>query len=369
MGGLLLNWNTWPKTTPAKSIKQQTITFLRTQDVPENLLNNELWQELDGMERNVRHKARPQLQAATPEAVCGSDNEDDEEKLPENVMLSQAAKKHFHLFQDPFMDDVQGPEDVYLSSEQRYIREAMFQAAKHAGFLAVVGESGAGKTVLRKDLIDRIQREGHPITLIQPRIIDKERLTAGAICDAIIGDISSDDPRRSLEAKARQIEELLVGSCRAGNSHVLLIEEAHDLTIQTLKYLKRFWELEDGFRRLMAIILVGQSELHHKLDERRHWEAREVIKRCEVAELRPLNGNLEEYLGMKFKRVSKGLDDVFMPDAFDAIRSRLVMRKRGSTESFSMLYPLNVNNTVKKAMNMAAEIGEAKINAEIIKGV
>jgi type II secretory pathway predicted ATPase ExeA len=33
-----------------------------------------------------------------------------------------------------------------------------------------------------------------------------------------------------------------------------MIEEAHDLSIQTMKYLKRFWEMEDGFKKLLSIV-------------------------------------------------------------------------------------------------------------------
>jgi type II secretory pathway predicted ATPase ExeA len=45
-------------------------------------------------------------------------------------------------------------------------------------------------------------------------------------------------------------EKILTNSSRAGYSHVLMIEEAHDLAVTTLKYLKRFWELEDGYKKL-----------------------------------------------------------------------------------------------------------------------
>ncbi|MCI0438250.1 MAG: AAA family ATPase, partial [Chloroflexi bacterium] len=207
------------------------------------------------------------------------------------------------------------------------------------------------------------------ISCIMPRTIDKGRLTAGAICDAIIADISQEHPRRSLEGKARQIEQLLTGSSRAGHSHVLLIEEAHDLTVNTLKYLKRFWELEDGFRKLLSIILIGQPELKAKLDERQNWEAREVIRRCEIAEVSPLNGDLEDYLSLKFKRMSKRLEDIFEPDAFDAMRQRLTLQSRSTKQPISMLYPLVVNNLVVKTMNLAAEIGATRISADLVKGV
>ena len=73
------------------------------------------------------------------------DIEDDATRNPPE-MLSPAAKRHFNLFRDPFEDDVQGPDDIYLSADQRYIREAMFQACRQGGWLmAVCGEPGSGK--------------------------------------------------------------------------------------------------------------------------------------------------------------------------------------------------------------------------------
>ncbi|WP_260843337.1 ExeA family protein [Sedimenticola selenatireducens] len=369
MGNLILNWGTWPKLTTEEVIKKQTRQFLLERGVSDEFLGNELWLEIEGRARHTTLQPHGKQPQGSRPGAEDSDNETLEETLPENEMLSQQAKRHFKLFNDPFIDDVKGPEDVYLSEDQRYIREAMYYAAKNGGFLAVIGESGAGKSTLRKDLIDRINRNGEAITIIQPRIIDKGRLTAGAICDAIIQDVSSEAPKRTLESKARQIERLLTGSGRSGNAHVLIIEEAHDLTIATLKYLKRFWELEDGFKRLLGIVLVGQPELKGTLDLRRNWDAREVINRCEIAELHPLNGNLEEYIRNKLKRVGKELDDIFQKDAFDAIRTRLQIPGRGLGATVSMMYPLMVNNTISKAMNLTAEIGESRVSAEIIKGV
>lgn len=354
--------NEWPALTPRQEIIRQTNEFLFSQGVPAEVIRTAFEFDPD----DTYHGHHPKGCHAGQHA---SAHQPDIDPI-ETEMLTPQAKKLFSLFRDPFTDDVQGPEDVFLSADQRYIREVLFATARHGGFVAVAGESGSGKTTLRRDMLDRIQREGLPVVAIQPRSFDKSVLTASAICHAIIDDLRPGEKvKRSLEAQARQVEKLLTESARAGNSHVLIIEEAHDLSIQTLKYLKRFWEMEDGFRKLLGIILVGQPELKSKLDERRHFEAREVIRRCEIAELMPLDAVLEDYLRLKFKRVGANFDAIFAPDACDGIRQRLTHQGKTPRETFSEVYPLTVNRAVIRAMNLAAQIGETRITAELVKGV
>lgn len=361
---LLVTRRIWPTNIDESVIRQTTAELLAEHGVTPKEIET-AWiidgyvdesQAAPSKPRDTRRNANPM----PVEAVID---------LPEAEMLSPQAKQHFSLPRHPFMDDVQGPQDVYLSKEQRYVRESMFYAAKHGGLVAIIGESGSGKSTLRRDLIERIQRGNETIVLIQPQTIDKTALSAAHICDAIIADLSGERPRQSLEAKGRQIQRILASSSRAGNTHALVIEEAHDLATPTLKYLKRFWELEDGFKRLLGIVLIGQPELSPRLDERRNPDLREFIRRCEVAVLRPLNGNLEEYLTLKFKRVGLELSTLFEPDAFDAIRSRLTRHKPGTGEVESQLYPLVVQNLIVKAMNAAVDLGLPKINAQLVSRI
>lgn len=295
--------------------------------------------------------------------------------------IAQATKQHFKLFKDPFTDDVQEAKDVFLTPDVRYVREAMWQTVRHGGMLAVVGESGSGKSTLRRDLADRIVREQASVVVIEPYVLAMEEndmkgktLKSASIAEAIITAISPlTRPMRSAEARFRQLHAMLKDSHRAGNRHVLVIEEAHCLPTATLKHLKRFFELEDGFKKLLAIILIGQPELRQKLSEK-NPEVREVVQRCEVVELPPLDNNLEDYLKFKLARVGGDMAAVFDKGAVDALRNKLSLttggggkpRAFGQTVQGSLLYPLAVANLLGAAMNLAVSIGAPLVTADLV---
>jgi len=284
-------------------------------------------------------------------------------------MLNLNTRKTFGIFKDPFTDDVANAGDVYLNDTSRFAAEYLYQTAKAGGMVALVGESGSGKTTIRRYAIDRMQAEGQKVRIISPRIIDKGRLTASLICDAIIADCSTEKPRRTLEAKARQVEHILTNSSRSGFSHVLMIEEAHDLSIQTLKFLKRFWELEDGFKKLLAIVLIGQIEMKAKLDESKNWEAREIIRRMEILELEPLDGKeIAQYLDTKFKRLDRERREIFTDDACAALGRKLLRQARNDVV-YSVAYPLLVNNWARKAMNLAASMKVKIVDADVVNSL
>lgn len=367
----ILNYGYFPRGTPVDTIKGQIADFLRAHKVPEDEIAI-CWEVSDEDQTKSRMPIGVHLralEARSPKKAEPKQAQEIDFQPMEIEMLSPAAKRHFKLFRDPFVDDVAGPDDVFLSEDQRYVLEAMMQTAKAGGITAIIGESGSGKTTLRKLFQNRIARDGQAIRVIFPHTLDKTKLSTGQICQAIIRDIEEDSQiRSSLEAQSRQVKEVLLRSSRAGNKHVLMIEEAHDLSIQTLKYLKRFHEIEsdDGFGKVLSIVLVAQPELRIKLDVSRHPEAREFINRCEVASLSPLYEQLKTYVTHKFERV--GISPTFIEDsAYDAIRERWTKVDPTTRAIKNNLYPLIVNNTITRALNRAAELGLPVINAELIK--
>lgn len=298
------------------------------------------------------------------------------EMLLRKQRLNQQTRKHFTLFADPF-GELTNADQVFDTPDVAYIRAAMAQTLVSEQFIAVVGESGAGKSTLRRDLIDRIQREQRPVIVCEPYVLGLEdndkkgkTLKATDIAAVIIRTIDPQSSiRQTAESRFNQLHRELKNSRRAGNRHVLIIEEAHCLSIPTLKHLKRFYELEDGFNRLLSIVLIGQPELAQKLAENKP-EIREVVQRIELTTLEPLDRHLEQYLSHRLAIVNKKTADILDASALDALRTKMTIPARNrSSQPVSLLYPLAVGNQITAAMNLAADIGAPRVTADVINAV
>ncbi|TAN59835.1 type II secretory protein ExeA [bacterium] len=283
-------------------------------------------------------------------------------------MIYEETKKHFKLFKNPFLHDIREEKDIYMTDEHRYIEASMLDAAKHAGFLAVVGEVQSGKSVIRRKVVMALQRDEN-MRVIFPAIIDKTRVSAVSLGEAIINDISSEKAKVKHEQQARQVHRLLLSRHKQGQRHVLIIEEAHDLTLPVLKLLKRFYELEDGYEKLLGIILIGQPELKLKLDEGKNPDMREVIRRVQVSEIKGMNGNMKDYLAFKFKRINADAMKVFTDEAIEALAKRMQAKDQYTGKSISQAYPGLVNNYAAKAMNLAFEMGEQIVTADVVNAI
>lgn len=350
----LVNHGQWPRRNP-EQLRKQITELLQRHNV------------------DTTHSFDEAMQLQSAPA---SDTTEEDIMLLKKQTLSQKARKAFKLLRNPFDDTaIQCTDDVFTTPDIRYVREAMYQTATHGGMLAIWGESGSGKSTLRRDLIDRLQRENSNIIVIEPYVLameDNDRtgktLKAASIAEAILRSVSGERPRQSPEARFAQVHKALKDSAGddSHNSHVLIIEEAHSLPIPTLKHLKRFLELESGFKRLLSIILIGQQELCDKLSERRA-SVREVVQRCELVQLEPLNNDLEAFLAFKLTRAGKKLEEILDASAIPAIMEKMTSRDNKGNIISSTLYPLAIGNLMIAAMNAAAEIGVPVVNGDIIK--
>ncbi len=373
----LVNHGRWPRTIETTERLRIVIeTLLRSGGLSEERI------AVTFDEAPAAGRANAQLQmlanANTPGPQPVSTQEEDPFMLLRHHSLTQQARQHFRVPRDPFINEMNEEADVFITDDIRYVRSAMRQTAKHGGMLAVVAESGCGKSTLRQDLIDWIN-QGEPITVIEPYVIgmeDSQRkgqaLKAADITGAVIRAVSPGTPlRQQLQDRAAQMHSILKGSAQVGRKHVLIIEEAHALAVPTLKHLKRFYELQDGFKKLLSIILIGQTELGTKLSEH-NPEVREVVQRCELVRLPALDNHVEGYLRHKLARVGMEYESVFAEDVQDGIRAALrrtvneSQRGQRVAREQSLCYPLAINNLVTRAMNEAVKISAPKVNAALI---
>ena len=319
---------------------------------------------------------------AANDQAASNDKADDTQQeqlmLLRKQTLTPAAKKHFRLFKNIFDEPIRSAAELFNNSDINYVRESMWQAAKgNSSFIAVVGQSGAGKSTLRRELNDRIEREREPTIVIEPYPTGMEdndlkgkTLKASHIAESILATLApSTNAKRSPEARFRQIHNLLKESSRAGHHHLLIIEEAHSLPIPTLKHLKRFLELENGFTPLLSIILIGQDELKIKLAEN-NPEVREVVQRCEIVTLEPFTQTtLVDYLQHRCKAADRKLSDFIDESGLDAICTKLTRNVGRKNQHESLLYPLAVGNLITGAMNVAADLGAPVITGELVMEV
>lgn len=374
--------NEWPVKTDRALLVQGLLQFFAQRGASEADLATLFNAYLNGWDRaHKRPYLDPLPQPAAPRkprAPTPTEEEIDPMLLNKQT-LGPAARRAFQLFTNPFDGDVMTDDEMFVNSEIGYVREACMQAAVNSRFVALVSESGGGKTTIATDLEARILRDRKPVIVIRPSVLGMEdsnsagqRLKSNDILAAIVTTLDPlATPKQTLEARSKQARDKLTTSVEAGFQHLLLIEEAHSMPDATLKHLKRLHELKLGRRPLLGILLVAQPELKLKLSPSRS-HLREVTQRCEMVELLPLDADLKPYLEHRAKAAGTELARLMDDTGIEELRRRLTVERPGpggTRRAMSLLYPLAVNNMVTAALNMAAELGAPLVNRDVVRAV
>jgi len=150
------------------------------------------------------------------------------------------------------------PQFIYLSGNHREaFAHLLYGIDSHAGFIAMTGEVGTGKTTVLRTLLTQLDPEKYRSALIFNPCLSGEQLLA-SICREF-GVVA--DERNSfgyLEA----LNLFLVEQHSAGRTVVLVVDEAQNLMPEVLEQVRMISNLETERDKLIQIILAGQHELN-----------------------------------------------------------------------------------------------------------
>lgn len=219
---------------------------------------------------------------------------------------------YFGLSAKPF-ELLPNPKFLYLSKGHRKaLSYLQYGVQEHAGFTLLTGEVGSGKTTLVRDIINKISSDTTLAMIFNTRV-DSHQLVA----------MINEDFGLKVEGKdkvqlLRELNDFLLAECSSGRQPIIIIDEAQNLSPESLEEIRLLSNLEADSFKLIQIILVGQPELKQIIAKP---ALRQLRQRISIScHLNPLNRDeTEEYIYHRLATVGNRDCVTFNDGAFDMI--------------------------------------------------
>ena len=222
-------------------------------------------------------------------------------------------KKFFGLRANPFN---MNPDPRYLFLT-RHTEEALacltYGIQSRKGFVLLTGEVGTGKTTLVNKLLEwlRLQR-------VATAFIFNPRMDVPQFLDYMMGDFGIPTETTGKSQTLRQLYNWLLDRHRAGETAVLIVDEAQNLSDELLEEIRLMTNLETSTEKLLQVVLVGQPELDQKLKQPHLRQLRQrMTLQAKTYALTP-----EEtlaYVAERLRIAGASGQPIFSPDALRAI--------------------------------------------------
>ena len=156
------------------------------------------------------------------------------------------------------------PRFVYLSERHRDALAHLLYGVGQGGgggFVQLTGEIGTGKTTLCRLLLEQLPEKTKVALVLNPKLGPVELLEA--ISEELGLDVG--DRGGSQKALTDLLNEYLLKAYGEGWRVVLIVDEAQNLSVESLEQVRLLTNLETATQKLLQIILLGQPELRELL--------------------------------------------------------------------------------------------------------
>ena len=165
------------------------------------------------------------------------------------------------------------PQFLYASkqhaSAKAYMESSIWLAD---GFVIITGEIGSGKTTLIESFLEEI-----PENVVLAHI-NQTQLTPVEFLQALLVEFGFKPFRKRKVELLSMLKEFMIEQYAAGNTLLLVIDEAQNLSYRVLEELRMLSGIEAQKEKLLRIIVAGQPELLRQLEKRKLEQLRQRVR-------------------------------------------------------------------------------------------
>ncbi|GAC1662244.1 MAG: XrtA-associated ATPase [Candidatus Acidiferrum sp.] len=222
-------------------------------------------------------------------------------------------KSFYGLKDNPFNQNPD-PRFLYLTKQiEEALTGLMYGIQTRKGFITLTGEVGTGKTTLINRLLDWLhQRKARTAFLFN------SRMNSNQLFDFILAEFDIQCESKSKSQQLMKLNQWLLDRYRMGETVVLIIDEAQNLTYPVLEEVRLLTNLETSTEKLLQIVLSGQPELEEKLKLPQLRQLRQrIMLRCKTSPLS--KDQTHDYINERLKIGGAAGEVIFSPSTIDAI--------------------------------------------------
>ena len=222
-------------------------------------------------------------------------------------------KDFFGLRANPFNVN---PDPRYLFLT-RHTEEALacltYGIQSRKGFVLLTGEVGTGKTTLINKLMEWLR-----LQQVATAFIFNSRMDVPQMLDFMMADFGIPCDTKSKSQILQRLYNWLLDRYRAGETAVLVIDEAQNLSDEVLEEIRMLTNLETFTEKLLQIVLVGQPELEYRLKQPQLRQLRQRL----TLRAKTHAFNLEEtraYVSQRLRIAGSNGEAIFDEEAVQAL--------------------------------------------------